>query len=245
VKFKGLRARLGASLAVGCVLAATGDVEAAAGQKLYVTYQGEVTQFTDTIGAFGAGVGVGSRYVNEYVFDLGLGQRYTTAAYDQVVGGNAFGVASTPLVSSKLTINGQSLSFAGDYTGEHLNWFGQYADSYAQSMQSGVWTLNFNILYFSAPSSLETAFEATGTGWGAFHICDYMQTGPSNGGCVGTNPILTAIVNTDHIAVRLEAGDGTGSVPGGVPEPATWTLAILGFGLAGAALRRSRSLGLA
>ncbi|HEY0437641.1 MAG TPA: PEPxxWA-CTERM sorting domain-containing protein, partial [Phenylobacterium sp.] len=30
----------------------------------------------------------------------------------------------------------------------------------------------------------------------------------------------------------------TGPAAGGVPEPATWSLAILGFGLAGAALRR-------
>jgi len=240
VDFKCLGVRLGAALAAGCVLAAGAAGEAAAGQKLHVTYEGEVTQFMDTLGAFGAGVGVGSRYVNEYVFDLGLGQRYTTATYDQVVGGNVFGIPSTPLVSSKLTINGQSLSFAGDYSSQQETSAGQYAASYAQSMLSEVWTLNFNILYFNAPSSLETAFEATGTGWGAFHICDYMQTGPSTGGCVGTHPILQAIVNTDHIAVRLEADGGTG--PGGVPEPGTWALAILGFGLAGAALRRSRAL---
>jgi hypothetical protein len=32
------------------------------------------------------------------------------------------------------------------------------------------------------------------------------------------------------------------AAPGGVPEPASWTLMILGFGLAGAAVRRRRSL---
>lgn len=30
--------------------------------------------------------------------------------------------------------------------------------------------------------------------------------------------------------------------PGGVPEPATWAMLVLGFGVAGSALRRSRSV---
>ncbi|MBL8656950.1 MAG: PEPxxWA-CTERM sorting domain-containing protein [Altererythrobacter sp.] len=32
------------------------------------------------------------------------------------------------------------------------------------------------------------------------------------------------------------------STPGAVPEPATWAMLILGFGLLGAAMRRSRSI---
>ena len=32
----------------------------------------------------------------------------------------------------------------------------------------------------------------------------------------------------------------TGSIPSAVPEPATWAMMIVGFGLAGAAMRRRR-----
>lgn len=35
---------------------------------------------------------------------------------------------------------------------------------------------------------------------------------------------------------------GVGGVAGGVPEPATWAMMILGFGAAGATIRRRRSL---
>ncbi len=38
-----------------------------------------------------------------------------------------------------------------------------------------------------------------------------------------------------------EGGGGGGGGTGGVPEPSTWALAILGFGLTGAALRRTAS----
>ncbi|WP_293900605.1 choice-of-anchor K domain-containing protein [Phenylobacterium sp.] len=37
-------------------------------------------------------------------------------------------------------------------------------------------------------------------------------------------------------------GHGVGSGAGGVPEPAAWAMMLLGFGLAGAAMRRRRSL---
>ena len=43
----------------------------------------------------------------------------------------------------------------------------------------------------------------------------------------------------------LEGGRGTLSGTGGVPEPASWALMIMGFGGLGAAMRRRRSLALA
>ncbi len=40
---------------------------------------------------------------------------------------------------------------------------------------------------------------------------------------------------------HFDLADNGGGTPGGVPEPASWALMILGFGLAGAALRRQRA----
>ena len=40
---------------------------------------------------------------------------------------------------------------------------------------------------------------------------------------------------------HFDLADNGGGTPGGVPEPAGWALMILGFGLAGAALRRQRA----
>ena len=43
-------------------------------------------------------------------------------------------------------------------------------------------------------------------------------------------------MTTANSGAILETGDG-----GGVPEPATWAMMVLGFGAAGFAVRRSRN----
>ena len=43
--------------------------------------------------------------------------------------------------------------------------------------------------------------------------------------------------NTEHVTASITQPGG-----GGVPEPATWTMLISGFGLAGAMLRRRRAV---
>jgi microcystin-dependent protein len=52
---------------------------------------------------------------------------------------------------------------------------------------------------------------------------------------------LTTGELTPHDHTLLDDGDG-GDGPGGVPEPATWAMMILGVGLSGAALRRRPAL---
>jgi hypothetical protein len=42
----------------------------------------------------------------------------------------------------------------------------------------------------------------------------------------------------DGLTVNYTAAPGGGSVPAAVPEPATWAMMLLGFGLVGAAMRR-------
>ena len=48
-------------------------------------------------------------------------------------------------------------------------------------------------------------------------------------------------VRNDALNIGVRVFDNT-IVPGGVPEPASWTLMISGFGLAGAAMRRRRAV---
>ncbi|HEY0649947.1 PEPxxWA-CTERM sorting domain-containing protein [Phenylobacterium sp.] len=169
-----------------------------------------------------------SRYVSEYVFDIGEGFHNTSAVFDYVFGGSAFGLTS-PGVSGKLTINGNSVSFTGGYVGQHGYWVGQFSHSVIDDIVGGVWSGMSDVLYFDAPKDLGTSFAATGTGGnGSFHICNWWE----GVGCAAEIPALQGITSGDRVSVRA----------GGVPEPGTWALAILGFGLAGAALRRSRAL---
>jgi hypothetical protein len=64
-------------------------------------------------------------------------------------------------------------------------------------------------------------------------------------GSEGTGFFKLNADNLDLITLSLKGGSdavlySTGSIPSAVPEPATWAMMIVGFGLAGAAMRRRR-----
>ena len=63
---------------------------------------------------------------------------------------------------------------------------------------------------------------------------------PYVGGYSGPNPNDTA---TDYIDLRFGGSRNAGGATAAVPEPGVWALMILGFGLAGAAVRRRRAAG--
>ena len=60
-----------------------------------------------------------------------------------------------------------------------------------------------------------------------------------------TNPNATGYLPTGRMETIISSGTDNQAfafaVPGGVPEPATWTMMIMGFGAMGAALRRRRA----
>ncbi len=74
---------------------------------------------------------------------------------------------------------------------------------------------------------------------------DVIGSGLTLGSNGGTPPIFFAVdvarLNADHIVVATGVVGGT-LVPGGVPEPTSWALMILGFGGIGAVIRRRRSV---
>ena len=84
-----------------------------------------------------------------------------------------------------------------------------------------------NLIYFPTQPFVDfsgmafnTATKAWSIGWTGSDYGIINSIDDPSGACCGTHPITFTVT------------------PGGVPEPATWTLAIIGFGLAGAALRR-------
>ncbi|KTT71398.1 PEPxxWA-CTERM sorting domain-containing protein [Sphingomonas endophytica] len=77
----------------------------------------------------------------------------------------------------------------------------------------------------------------------AFAVADYRQTGTF--ALSGTGSFVTVYRAGDRSggvsdSTRLSFAPTALTVSGGVPEPATWAMTILGFGIVGAALRRRR-----
>lgn len=58
-----------------------------------------------------------------------------------------------------------------------------------------------------------------------------------------TNPadVITSYFWADNFQLSLNTQDPTGAPTGAIPEPSTWAMLILGFGLSGAAVRRRRA----
>ncbi len=83
-------------------------------------------------------------------------------------------------------------------------------------------------------------FVATLAAYGAGHA--FLKTVSADGvsaNAPGTVPVLS-LVQSGTLSVTISStNDGDGFALGGaVPEPASWTMMLLGFGLAGASLRR-------
>jgi len=88
------------------------------------------------------------------------------------------------------------------------------------AIQGAIWLTEYSGLTISGGSPLTAQYQALGAQWAADHA--------------GYNSYANGIYDVD--------GHHQGFVLGGVPEPSTWALMIGGFGLAGAMLRRRRSL---
>lgn len=111
---------------------------------------------------------------------------------------------------------------------EPMNAFGFYITG-LQSSYVGQWTLTF---FDGSTRVLGLPHDSFGYNGGAgafFGFTDFGKT------------FTNVVIDTQNDVVAIDdIRYGFVDVPGGVPEPAAWTMMIAGFGLAGAAMRRRR-----
>ncbi len=205
------RFRIFAAMAAGALAVSGAGLAQAA--SLMATYTGTVTELTDTLGAFGDPDMVldGSAFVATFTYDPSLGEISTY----KMDGGLYWGLPE--MMSANLTINGQSYAFSGYEV--RIEVFPTYVAH-----------------YLSGP-----------TGWLGLRLAmanppaDYFSTMPLSAGSSGAGyGGLLANQQSYGFSLRAETLEIT-SLTSAVPEPGAWALMILGFGLAGAALRRRPS----
>jgi hypothetical protein len=135
---------------------------------------------------------------------------------------------------------------AGYDTTDGLNFSGvgfvwdQAPDSSWNSLGSQTWVLPANLSGIGCGVENATTCEPVG------HFISPSSWSP---GAIGTWVIMDSDGHTVSDVIKTFNGAGGAellfysdpSLPGGVPEPASWALMISGFGLAGAALRRRRA----
>jgi len=239
---KGFRAVVLSTVAIAAGLTLAAPASATVHQ---LTYQGVVTSALDNTAEFGAGASlVGMSFTALVTYDdAKAGATHSGDTYYDNYAGSG---AANP-VTATIMLNGVSRSFGATY--------GQ--DSRLdRSLQPGCLS---DCTEVSFQQHAKDEYTKDG-----FYTLNYINLGgtSSNGALSGlahtapdfTNPPidLYAYVNlfeqdiftldATHyamVSVRID------SVTGGVPEPATWALMLMGFGGAGALLRRRRADALA
>jgi hypothetical protein len=208
-----MRPKAAATTLVTCgLLAACVWAQGASASDLLLTYKGTANAIIDPGGAFGLASDVTSAsFTDQFIFDLDNPGRVTTPTYDELYGGSNFGTA-TPLVSSVLTINGRSISM--NYVNAGQIYYGMLNQGIAaQAIIFGPDPNDFDnvVLLTDVPSSIDTPFSGTGSGFGYF--------------------------GTDTTSGNLSPVSVTASL---VPEPAGWIMMLTGVAGLGAAVRTSR-----
>jgi len=204
------------------------SLSTAASAAVVTTYYEGTVLLDDRTNVFGTLPAFDLPFFAALAFDTTIGR--TTIGDEDRVGGFGIGPAS-PFVSAALTINGVTYTFGsvgsssfqvltGEYVGHTL--FYQETDGVGQD-RDDVFILTAGSSL--TPASIDTAFDLTQ---------EYGYFAPS---------FQIALWDND-LGVDLEYGSGSFTVTraytaaAAVPEPATWAFMILGFGAAGAILRR-------
>lgn len=228
-----LRTLLGSIALAGAVVLAR-PVEAAIMQA---TWTGVVTDYgTDNAGIWGPAGGslLGLTASAVFKYDTTIGDVFTLPGLvDRVVGGTDYG-QPTPILDAWIEINGIQLHFAGDADG---------AAGVFNSPPGPVGAYNYawtnapggNIAYLDATANFVSSVVDMTHPFQVSFSNPFDAYAEANFYDIQTNTLqYEVVIDTKTLTVeRLDA-------VGGVPEPASWTLMILGFGTAGAVLRRRR-----
>lgn len=185
----------------------------------------------DNTGVFGALTDLeGLAYTAVFIFDTNLGLRATASDQDFLVGGSDAGVTS-PLLSAMLTIEGVAHAFSASRSGVAFH-ATNGIDSAAQHLAAGDPAEGFlSAVLFNPTLPINVA-------------------GPFSGDYLAINAIIMArgefLVGDQGVAAAhgYLLADHLTITSGGVPEPATWALMLIGFGGLGLMARRSRRVGL-
>lgn len=202
---------------------------------MIATYQGTVVNGQDAAGVFGKpGTDLaGLTYVQGFTYDTSLGTRLTSATSDEISGAVAVATIS-PITDAWIIINGVTHHQAVGYAGGAAT---IQDTSRIQEFNDGFWG-SFEERSFAGvivsplpPASLDVAFTRTLSlsGCGLILNCGGAAAYIVNGD-LSTYAYYANFNPTSVSVVPLAA-------PGGVPEPATWALMLLGFGLVGGMLR--------
>jgi hypothetical protein len=209
---------------------------------MVVTYSG-LASGTDGLNMFGGGTLSAVPFSFSFTYDTARGFRETGPTGDALstpIGGDppvvrvdyelngvtgsqttfSLATVATNLIANVFTVNPHQASF----------------DSFGRVAMHNEFTMGVTLP--AAPSTLETPFSLDGGLGGS--LASWVRTDYTSPDSADefTNVVTVFQLGVAHI--DLVALDGTP-----VPEPGVWTVMILGFGAAGAALRRSRRLALA
>ncbi len=184
---------------------------------------------------------------------LTLGIGYT---YDGRFTGAGGSNGDTAAIYLNIADPSRNITFAG--SGQEVGGYGQtlaYADGFFDQRWLNAGTAaDFSLSKFGTPGSglfggavSTTISIPAGTSQLGFaltldiacgvlnSVCDFGQTSAFNFGA-----LPTGLTYTSQSGVLFSALTPVGPIVGGVPEPASWALMILGFGLVGAAMRSRR-----
>jgi hypothetical protein len=226
--------KFAAAAAVAALMAASSPASATI---LTATFTGFIASGHDQTGLFGnAGQNLaGLAYVTQYTFDTTAGLYDNSYANGEAIEGGAFYGASSP-VTATMTVNGVTLSQTGPYKSYVFRETDVPAISYLAGTlidtPSAFADEDISNYAFVDLAALSSTLATTATLiQGDFSFNSFDRT---------TNTETFDTFGQFSSQGTITISDG--STPG-VPEPATWGLMIMGFGGAGAALRRRRMAG--
>ncbi|WP_394762373.1 PEPxxWA-CTERM sorting domain-containing protein [Phenylobacterium sp.] len=163
----------------------------------------------------------------------------------------------TPALRSATTANGYPVDVWGGDDGVS-NWIGPVGDGHLDGPVGYYdYQVSFSLAGLNAATALITGRWATddhgydvkingiSTGQNAGFATNWTAFSITSGFVAGTNTLDFIVYNSGGpTGLRVEMAGTARGLAGGVPEPASWALMMLGFGGLGAVLRRRRADGL-